>query len=731
MSVEKITNPSTLNIGYNDNGKNQQSKVNADSTSVFDAYKTDSDNQIPYNLDKELQEIKDKQGFLGKVWNGFKNLTGLGVSSKDVEMSIEQYKNGEISLEEAKSEIEKFDKKQEGAVNLFSNISTGIISTAIAVGAVATGGLTAVAAGAIVGGASKAGLKTLDRATNNIKGDAIDTKQILKDGLTGAIDGAASALTAGMVKGAQAGLAVKEAVKEGVINGAKAGAISGGITGASDYTIDAVMEDDVKFSFGTLAKSTVQTMLFGAFTGAAMGGITNGIGQNRLNKANIQTQKTNIPKEPELNPTKTEAKGTNLSESLDAKSGDMAKVQNTDVPKEPELNPTKTEAKGTNLSESLDAKLKTNAKNMAKTYKDNIKKVQSDFEEMFGDLDSVSKVSGRSKGEKSIFDKLSNKYGKNLNSTNVDDCFQMIGDGYGVRVQLKDLDENQARQIIEDTLEGTSKTYDDFIGALKSGEPLESKYIEALDTLKEAQTDEFVNEFIKKIKNKEIILADDEFNNYGDEITSYFTNRQLKKIADAYSEANNGAQLAFVNKTQLDDIPYDTPKFKTTDTGETVSKSYKELTEKQIKKATKDSGYTTAQANIKSAKTNGAMLADTELQIRGTKVNDVAEVEHIPYDIRKGKITLNDEKYSNVYSIIKGMDEDSYKAYLKYFNDTYKTAILNERGLKEFTPPAMPDNLRFANKNVLDKLGISNIEPESALTPEMISKISIEGLNHC
>ncbi|MDO5437824.1 MAG: hypothetical protein Q4F80_06470, partial [bacterium] len=189
------------------------------------------------SLKEQFDEVQDKQGFLGKIWNGFKNLTGLGLSSNDVENTIEQYENGEITYEEAQNTIENFETKQDSTVNLFSNVMTGVATAGIAASAIATGGISlgAIAAGAAVGGAAKAGIKTLDRATNNVKGDAVDLKQIAKDGLTGAIDGAISTATAGMVKGAVAGQTVKQAVKEGVIHGAQAGAISGAVTGAGDY----------------------------------------------------------------------------------------------------------------------------------------------------------------------------------------------------------------------------------------------------------------------------------------------------------------------------------------------------------------------------------------------------------------------------------------------------------------------------------------------------------------
>ena len=161
-----------------------------------------SNTQNASALETQFETVQKEQGILGKAWDGIKNFFHIGLSSNDVKETIEQYKNGEISYEDVQSTIESFDKKQEGAVNIIANAATGLTTAGIAV---ATGGIGALAVGAAIGGATKAGLKTLDRATNNIEGDALDAKQIAKDGLTGAIDGAISTVTAGMIKAPVAG----------------------------------------------------------------------------------------------------------------------------------------------------------------------------------------------------------------------------------------------------------------------------------------------------------------------------------------------------------------------------------------------------------------------------------------------------------------------------------------------------------------------------------------------
>ena len=34
----------------------------------------------------KMEEVKDKQGFIGNIWNGFKEITGFGLSESDTEL---------------------------------------------------------------------------------------------------------------------------------------------------------------------------------------------------------------------------------------------------------------------------------------------------------------------------------------------------------------------------------------------------------------------------------------------------------------------------------------------------------------------------------------------------------------------------------------------------------------------------------------------------------------------
>lgn len=232
------------------------------------------DYQTEY-LEEKLQKAKDEQGFLGNIWNGIKESTNAGQSASDCEYMLDKYKAGKISFEEAAAYIENFENKQESMTNLFSNILTGtasIAATILTLGTGPIGWVQALVAGAPIGAAFKTVLKTIDRATNNIKGDDFDTKEMIKDALTGAMTGATSAVSSGVGAGIKAGklaLSVK--------NGAKCGVVCGAASGAGNYLVDVTFDEDKKFNFGDLAKNTATSAFVSGTVGAAVGGGLYGI----------------------------------------------------------------------------------------------------------------------------------------------------------------------------------------------------------------------------------------------------------------------------------------------------------------------------------------------------------------------------------------------------------------------------------------------------------------------
>jgi len=224
------------------------------------------------NLETKLQEVKDKQGVVGKVWNEVKEVTGLGKTEKSCETMLEKYEKGEISFEEAAAYIEEFDKKQENSVELISNIATGVSAIALATTAAATCGASAIgvglaaAKGAPIGALVKTGVKALDRATNDIEGDALDTKQLAKDAISGAVGGTVSPISSGMSAGFEAakiGLTVAKGAQCSLACGAGAGAIG--------YLADVALDEDKEFNFFELATNTATSAAISGVVGGAVG----------------------------------------------------------------------------------------------------------------------------------------------------------------------------------------------------------------------------------------------------------------------------------------------------------------------------------------------------------------------------------------------------------------------------------------------------------------------------
>ena len=109
----------------------------------------------------------------------------------------------------------------------------------------------------------------------------------------------------------------------------------------------------------------------------------------------------------------------------------------------------------------------------------------------------------------------------------------------------------------------------------------------------------------------------------------------------------------------------------------------------------------------------GSTTGNGELQVRGTSVNDFGDAEHIPYDIRQGKITPKDTEYATVYSAIKNMDKNSYTRYNEYLSATYDYLRLQELGITVIKP-----ELTGEFKTITGEI----------LSQEQLDMLSMEGL---
>ena len=257
-------------------------------------------NNSYYQLQLKLKEAKDKQGVLGKTWNEFKEITGLGQSYSDCEKMADKFKNGEISLTDAIEYIQDFEDKQNNIADLKKNIITGTAAIVATAGAVATGGALApiLLTGAAVGAAAKTATGIFDRATNNIKNDELEAKTVIKDVISGATTGAASALPSGAVTGKLASKFTNKTV-QGMVKYGACSALCGATSGAIGYTTDVALNEDKKFNFGELLTSSASSALVSGTVGAGLGAFQVGSIGERVSKdlkslGNTEAAKTAI-----------------------------------------------------------------------------------------------------------------------------------------------------------------------------------------------------------------------------------------------------------------------------------------------------------------------------------------------------------------------------------------------------------------------------------------------------
>lgn len=337
--------------------------------------------------------------------------------------------------------------------------------------------------------------------------------------------------------------------------------------------------------------------------------------------------------------------------------------------------------------------------------------------------ENTAELTARAKGVNSTLSKLIRKY--ESGDIKINDaasfielsamCKAAIGDSYGTRIQINSLTQDQAYEIINKNLKGMDMTAEQFIEYIKT-DTYPNKDFKAtkeyiLGVLKQAQTQSVVDNLKKEIEKG---LEITELNNYGNEISSYFTISQLCDIAKVYHE-KTGKKLTII--TQITDI---------NSLGKVLnSGDHKFETDTAIfktKNAVKDSGYTSSQMNIIYKFFNG-YTGNGELQIRGTQVNAFGDVEHVPYDIRQGKITAKNKEYSSIYSVIKNMSDESYNQYNKYLTDTYDYLRLKELGI-EITKPELSGTFTTKTGSIIpqDELNLLTMEGLTALNAKIHKK---------
>ena len=177
-----------------------------------------------------------------------------------------------------------------------------------------------------------------------------------------------------------------------------------------------------------------------------------------------------------------------------------------------------------------------------------------------------------------------------------------------------------------------------------------------------------------------------EINNYqGEDSTPYFTSAQIKQLQAHCSR--QGYELKVISNVNA-------PKGR--------ENSYRELYNQN--EAIKKAGYTTCQMNIQHK--NGIV---SEFQIRGKYINELAESEHVYYDLSEGKdIGKDNPAIEKLVEPLKGVVVDMNKpensqiktAYLEYLSSCYKYARMQELGIpmdKPVLPPSVNKLLDIEN----------------------------------
>ncbi|MBR3604816.1 MAG: hypothetical protein IKL52_02155, partial [Candidatus Gastranaerophilales bacterium] len=226
---------------------------------------------------------------------------------------------------------------------------------------------------------------------------------------------------------------------------------------------------------------------------------------------------------------------------------------------------------------------------LASVYKKGIQNVKGLFNEIFGGINTVST---RAKSPKSILEKIIAKQTDDgLVEITLQDASRMIGDGYGVRIQVPSLTQEQTDYIIKECLAGTGKTQAQFQELIDAGEYgkilADDDFRTTFEILKETRSQGVVDSLVRAITSGQIVPANgakDYFNNYGSEITSYLSNAQLLQIDAAYYEKYH-RHLTFVNSTSVE-VP--------NDSWDMSPEAAPKIDLKSGKRAEKDSGYTDA-----------------------------------------------------------------------------------------------------------------------------------------
>lgn len=277
----KLNSNNNLNMNYG------LRLVNNPSVDTFTSnFISNDDVKVIIETAKEnLYETKTQQGLIGTLWDGFKNLTGLGASSKKAKKAIEDFENGKITKEQMLKRVNSYMDGQKQCVDTIADTVSGIasfgaFSLATGLGLAAapfTGGasLGLVAAGfgiaGIAGAISKVGIKGVDAVVGGKKYDSF-----VYDLVTGGINGIFAPVTAGI--GGAAGKAVAQKVGVNALREGGEIVVKEGIKNTTKGAITkTLLTTNVSYVGGTTAARALALGTDMAVNGAISGGVDSAV----------------------------------------------------------------------------------------------------------------------------------------------------------------------------------------------------------------------------------------------------------------------------------------------------------------------------------------------------------------------------------------------------------------------------------------------------------------------
>ena len=675
MSVSKIDNSNLIIKPYEKYGYSTLAKNNSD-ISIFSSKPTadtfnysyqENDTEIinTTSLKEDLEKIKSKQRGIGKLWDCFKNLTGIGAGSDKAQEAIENYEKGLITEEEMHKAIDGYKEGQKMVVDVVADIASGILSVGAFALAVPTGGTSlgvGLALAGTVGAGAKIGIKAGDAALNERE---YNGKDLLYDSATGAINGLLAPVTNGVgntVTKTIASKIIKEGAQEVVEQGVKqsfkqvaksvilnqADDIIGGTLGQKVIALGAGMVTDG--ALGGAADNMVRAGLEGenvikaGIQGGIIGGITAGIigggfkvagkaGRNIGKKLFHKTTNEiadNISikagKNIDFDKLSKKISDVQIEESL-AKIGQSSLAtdiipNNNSIKGAIDLGLVKISANGKIDSASLQSFITTydNAcyEKLAYIFENYPNLNKASFRKLLNSYKTIDDMKLHTEDinkwlqQIPVLNDFTNTLEKEgINST--EETQKRIAEALGISTQEVSI-RAKSKESIYDKLAKKVLRGEDIsnidIARTKIDDLVGTRVV--LDDISQDKIDDLVANLCSSIKAKDVVVS--EVHNYSNCSQKYFSDQNILDIKKACAEA--GIEVKILDEEQ-----------------------------------TSVSGYVSAQMNIRyKDKMTGELSARGELQIRGELMNEYCEIEHIPYDIRQGKnIGKNNPKLEKLF----------------------------------------------------------------------------------